>query len=175
MKKYQFIPTLIYFTGLSSSGKTTLSKLLKKKFKSLGINSKYIDGDSFRKKFKLNKYDSKSREKVVVKKFDYAQKFLKEKKMIIISGVGAKIRSRRNLRKKFNNFIEIRVDCPLRICQLRDKKKLYLKKDKNKSVNNYYEKGNTHNLIVNSYRESQYQNIKKIFQFFKKNRLIFFK
>ena len=68
MKKYQFIPTLIYFTGLSSSGKTTLSKLLKKKFKSLGINSKYIDGDSFRKKFKLNKYDSKSREKVVVKK-----------------------------------------------------------------------------------------------------------
>jgi len=172
MKKYQFIPTLIYFTGLSSSGKTTLSKLLKKKFKSLGISSKYIDGDSFRKKFKLNKYDSKSRQKVVVKKFYYAQKFLKEKKMIIISGVGAKIRSRRNLRKKFNNFIEIRVDCPLRICQLRDKKKLYLKKDKNKSVNNYYEKGNTHDLIVNSYRESQYQNIKKIFQFLKKNRLI---
>ncbi len=175
MKKYQFVPTLIYLTGLSSSGKTTLSKLLKKKFGALGVNSKYIDGDLFRKKFKLNKYDPKSRQKVAVKKFRYAQKFLKEKKMIIISGVGAKIKSRRNLRKKFNDYIEIRVDCPIRICQLRDKKKLYLKKDNNKSINNYYEKGNTHNLIVNSHKESKSQNIKKIIEYLKKNKLIFLK
>ncbi len=173
MKKYQFIPTLIYFTGLSSSGKTTLSKLLKKKFKSLGISSKYIDGDSFRKKFKLNKYDPKSRQKVVIKKFKFAKKFLKEKKMIIISGVGAKIKSRRTLRKKFNDYIEIRVDCPLKICHFRDKKKLYSKNKNNKSVNNYYEKGNTHNLIVNTYKESKNNNIKKIIRYFINNRLIF--
>lgn len=173
MKKYQFIPTIIYLTGLSSSGKTTLSKLLKKKFKTLGISSKYIDGDLFRKKFKLNKYDSKSRHEVVVKKFRYAQKFLKEKKIIIISGVGAKIKSRRDLRKKFNNFFEIRIDCPLRICQLRDKKKIYLKYIKNKHVNTYYEKGDTHDLVINSYRRKPYSNITKIINFFKKERLIY--
>jgi adenylylsulfate kinase len=173
MKIYQFIPTIIYLTGLSSSGKTTLSKLLKKKFKTLGINSKYIDGDSFRKKFKLNKYDSKSRHEVVVKKFRYAQKFLKEKKIIIISGVGAKIKSRRDLRKKFNNFFEIRIDCPLRICQLRDQKNVYLKNNKNNLVNNYYEKGDTHDLVINSYQRKPYSNIMKIIHFFKKKKIIY--
>jgi adenylylsulfate kinase len=172
MKKYQFKPSLIYFTGLSSSGKTTLSKLLKKKFENLGISSKYIDGDLFRKKFKLNKYDSKSREKVVIKKFSYAQTFLKMNKMIIISGIGARIKSRRNLRKKFRDFIEIRVDCPLKICHLRDKKMLY-SKIKNKFVNIHYEKGNTHNLIVNSYKKSKANNIKKIIKYLIRNNLIF--
>ena len=173
MKKYNFTPSLIYLTGLSSSGKTTLSKMLKKKFKTYGISSKYIDGDSFRKKFKLMKFDKKSREKVLLKKFKYAQNFLKKKKMIIISGVGAKIKSRRNLRKKFPGLIEIRVDCPLYVCVLRDKKKIYSNIKYNKLVNIYYEKGNTHDLIINSYRNSIFKNINKIFNYLLKRNLIF--
>jgi len=173
MKKYQYTPRLIYFTGLSSSGKTTLSELLSKKLKTLGIRTKVIDGDVFRKRFKLDKYDSKSREKVVFKKFTYAETYLKKGYMTITSGVGAKIKSRKHIRNNFNNFIEIRIICPLRICALRDKKNLYSKKKIINSVNTKYEKGHTHDLTVNTYIESKSQNIKKIINYFILKKIIF--
>ena len=172
MKKYSILPKLIYFTGLSASGKTTLSKLLGVRLKKLGISSKYIDGDLFRRKFNLKRYDGKSREKVAIKKFTYAKKILKTKKIVIISGVGAKIKSRRRLRKKFNDYIEIRVDCPLKICISRNKKKYSKIRIKN-NLNLKYEKGETHDLIVNTNKFTDKYNINKIIYFLFKKKIIF--
>ena len=46
---------IVWFTGLSGTGKTTLSKLLDEKLK-INYSTKLIDGDNFRrqKKFRIN-------------------------------------------------------------------------------------------------------------------------
>ena len=50
---------LIWFTGLSGTGKSTLSKILNKSLKDKGFKTKIIDGDRFRKKTKIKQSFSK--------------------------------------------------------------------------------------------------------------------
>ncbi len=173
MKIYNYKPKLIFLTGLSSSGKTTLCKLLKIKLNTMGVKSIYIDGDKFRKKFKLKKFDPKSRIKVGIKKFKYAKKFLKKNNIVIISGVAAKLNDRRSLRAKFKNYIEIKVDCPLKICILRDKKNIYSNNKSLNFVNLKYQKGNTHNLSINTFKNSKTKNIKSIINYLKKTKVLY--
>jgi adenylylsulfate kinase len=171
MKIYNFNPKIIFFTGLSSSGKTTLGNLLRNKLKSMGIKSVYIDGDKFRKKFKLNKFDSKSRTDVGIKKFKYANQFLKKNKMVIISGVTAKLKTRKLLRLKFKDYIEVKLNCPLKICILRDKKRNIYSNTKNLNlVNLKYQKGNTHDISINTFRHKKNQNIKSVIDWLKKKK-----
>ena len=173
MKKYKYHSKIIYLTGLSASGKTTLSNLLIKKLINMGVKTKNIDGDNFRKKFKLKKYDDISRKKVAIQKFAYAESLIKKKKLIIIiSGVGAKLNSRKELRNKFGDYIEIFINCPKKIREKRDKKNLYLNKKIN-FLNTIYEKGNTKDLIINNYKISKNKNINKIIRFFFYKKIIF--
>ena len=48
-------PGVIWITGLSGSGKTTIAKIIYGKLKTKYSNIKYLDGDSIRKKFKIKK------------------------------------------------------------------------------------------------------------------------
>ena len=174
MKIYNFGPKIIFLTGLSSSGKTTLGNLLKNKLKLMGIKSIHIDGDKFRKKFKLNKYDPKSRINVAIKKFTYANQFLKKNMMVIISGVAAKLKTRKILKRKFKDYIEVKLNCPLKICISRDRKKNVYSNNKNLNlVNLKYQKGNTHDISVNTFKNKKNQNVKSIINYLKKKRVIY--
>ena len=101
MKKIKIIPKILFITGLPSSGKTTLALSLKKKLKKMGLkNIKYIDGDKFREKFKLNRYNSSSRNSVGNKKIKLANSFLIKKKLVIVTGVAHDKNWRKKMKKK---------------------------------------------------------------------------
>ena len=58
-------PFILWLTGISNSGKTTISNELEKKIKFMGYNNvKNIDGDNFRKKINNFSYDDYSRDKI---------------------------------------------------------------------------------------------------------------
>ena len=138
------------------------------------MNSIYIDGDKFRKKFNYNKYDLSSRNNIGFKKLDYAKKLLKNNDFVIVSGVAHKKLWREKAKKRYKNLIEIFLDCPNKVCKSRDFKKNYIKAEQKKiqnfvGVNQDYQKGKSVDLVINTYKTSPIKNVKKIINFLKTN------
>ena len=178
-KKYKFYPKILFITGLPSSGKTTLALSLKKKLKKMGLkNIKYIDGDKFREKFKLNRYDSSSRNSVGNKKIKLSNSFLIKKKLVIVTGIAHDKNWRKKIKKKNVDLIEIFTKCPLRICKIRDYKKNYSKAI-NKEIKNFvginykYQEGKSVDINLNMYRNSIDSNAKKIIRYLKKKKYVY--
>ena len=168
---------ILFLTGLPSSGKTTISEILNKEIIKKNMKSTYIDGDKFRKKFNYNSYDLLSRNNIGFKKLEYANKFLKKNDFVIVSGVAHERSWRESAKKKFENLIEIFLDCPKKICRSRDFKKNYLKAEQKKiknfiGVNQDYQKGKSVDLILNTYKTTPNKNVKKIINYLKINNYV---
>lgn len=169
-------PFILYFTGLSNSGKTTLSKLLysllKKSYKKKIIN---IDGDKFRKKIKNYNFDRKSRIFVGSQKIKYAKELRKKGFNVIVSGIGAN-KNWRKKNKKIINFFEIYLSCPFQETLKRNKlkaKKTFFKKGKNIVGLNYqYQKGLSKDLTINTFKLNKKESLKKIIIFLKNKKMI---
>ena len=97
-------PFIIFFTGLTNSGKTTLSQLLFQYLKGIGLKQiKNIDGDKFRKKINNFVYSSKGRKFVGDKKIKYANLLTNKGYNVIVSGV-AQIESGERKIKELKTF-----------------------------------------------------------------------
>ena len=129
--------TLYWITGLSGSGKTTISKLVYKKLKNEKKNIVFLDGDNIRKALKLTRssYDLQSRKKLA---YTYAElaKLLIEQEIDVIFATIAMFHEIRDWnRSKIKNYIEVYIKVPLDILVERDKKNLYSKFLKKKIKN----------------------------------------
>ena len=122
---------LFWITGLSGSGKTKISKKIKKYIiKNFGPTIE-LSGDKFRKIFNLNKYDSKSRKKNLV----YYQRFSKlvtnQNLNLIFNVVGMINEARDWYRKNIENYLEIYIKTDVNKIIKFNKKKIYKKFGKN--------------------------------------------
>ena len=118
------ITKIIWLTGLSGSGKSTISKYLfkilnKKKFKVLKV-----DGDIFRKKSKNNtKFTVKNITLNNLKIIDYLRKKIDEYDFILVSVISPLKKTRslaKNIFKK--NYFEVNVHCNINTLIKRDTK-----------------------------------------------------
>ena len=117
---------IIWITGLTASGKTTIGKLLENDLRLLGMKILRLDGDELRrrKSFK-NTHSIQDRwfnlklivEIVAEEKNNY--------EIIIVSTVSHIEEMRLYARKKIKNFHEIYLSCNPEICEKRDYKMLY--------------------------------------------------
>lgn len=160
---------IIWFTGLSGSGKTTLSnfisKKLKKKFKILKI-----DGDTFRRKKKLNKFTKQAIIRNNISIINFINKRINNYEYILVSVISPLKKTRIYAHKKFGkNYFEVYTNCNLKELVRRDTKKLYLKA-KQKKINNLigynstikYEKTKYKKIIVNTAKEKVITSANKI-------------
>tara|TARA_B100000242_G_scaffold257579_1_gene201493 strand:+ start:196 stop:720 length:525 start_codon:yes stop_codon:yes gene_type:complete len=128
---------IIWFTGLSGVGKTTLSKILKKEL----IRRKYkvlsIDGDIFRKKTK--NIDTFTRENILknnLKIIRYIKNLQHKFNFILVSVISPLSKSRALAKKKFKKkYFECYLKCSLKELKKRDTKGLYELARKNKIRN----------------------------------------
>ena len=160
---------IIWFTGLSGSGKTTLSnyisKKLKKKFKVLKI-----DGDTFRRRKKLNTFTKKAIIKNNISIINYINRKINKYEYILVSVISPLKKTRIYAHRKFGkNYFEVYTNCNLKELIRRDTKKLYLKA-KQKKINNLigfnskikYEKTRYKKIIVNTAKEKVVTSANKI-------------
>lgn len=120
---------VLWFTGLSGSGKSTIAELLVKELSNEHKTHIILDGDDVRnrlhKHLGFTKEDILENNRLIIElckqefgKLDY----------IIVPVISPFKISRDNARKEFKeSFIEIFVDCPYEICRSRDVKGLYKK------------------------------------------------
>ena len=127
----------IWFTGLSASGKSTLSELLYSDIKKSGIsNISLLDGEVVREKLKFKGYDNKNRDEIGIQKSRLALDYINKGNHVIVTGI-AHIRETRNkIRQVFLNYYEIYLKCDVGICSIRDYKGNY-EKAKNGEYSNF--------------------------------------
>ena len=148
---------IIWFTGLSGVGKTSLSKFFyKKNFKKIKI--KKIDGDIFRKK---NKVKNKFTKKNIIKNNNNIIKYILSIKnsydMVLVSVISPLRITRLKAKKIFKkNYYEVFVNCALKTLKKRDTKSLYRKADLGKvkligyNSKILYEKSNYNVININT-------------------------
>jgi len=122
--------TILWFTGLSGSGKSTIACALEKELHHLATNTYTLDGDNIR--YGLNNdlgFTDEDRKENIRRIGEVSKLFVDAGVIVLSSFISPFNEDRdfvRNLVKK-DEFIEIYVKCPLEVCEQRDPKGLYLK------------------------------------------------
>tara|TARA_B110000014_G_scaffold240538_1_gene208694 strand:- start:297 stop:839 length:543 start_codon:yes stop_codon:yes gene_type:complete len=138
MKK-SIINKVVWFTGLSGSGKTTISLIIKKKLDDKSIKIKILDGDVIRAS--INKNLSFSKEDILLNNKLIAQLARDSLKSfdVILVPIISPFNEGRLLAKKIigeDKFVELFISTPIDECKNRDPKGLY-KKAMNGEIKNF--------------------------------------
>lgn len=127
-RKITVNPGVLWITGLSGSGKTTISKLIYYKLKKNYKNIILLDGDNLRKKIldiPKSKFSYKGRKNIGLRYARICKKYVKKNKYVIIA-VMALIKDVHTWNKKnLENYTDVYLNVPLKELKKRDPKKLY--------------------------------------------------
>jgi adenylylsulfate kinase len=125
VKKYK--NCVVWLTGLSGAGKTTIAKKLFEELQAQGKPAMILDGDEIREIFKNTGFDKKSRDEHV-KNVGRTAAFLQRRGAISIVSMISPYRDvRKECRDMATEFVEVYVNTSLKVCEERDVKGLYKK------------------------------------------------
>ena len=121
---------VIWFTGLSGSGKTTIAIQLEKELYNRGYLTQILDGDNIRSGLNSDLGFSKEDRYENIRRIAEVAKLFKECGIITICSFVSPLRAMRRMAKEIigeEDFIEVFVNTPLEVCEQRDVKGLYAK------------------------------------------------
>jgi adenylylsulfate kinase len=121
---------VIWFTGLSSSGKSTVAREVELALIENGLNAYVLDGDNIRHGLNSNLGFSPEDRKENIRRIGEVSKLFCEANIIAITAFISPYRADRDLARKLvpnGQFFEIFCDTPIEICEQRDPKGLYKK------------------------------------------------
>ncbi|HWO75362.1 MAG TPA: adenylyl-sulfate kinase [Bacillus sp. (in: firmicutes)] len=121
---------MIWFTGLSGSGKSTIANALQLELFKKGISVYLLDGDNLRHGINNDLTFTENDRKENIRRTAEIGKLFVEAGIVVLAALISPYKEDREIaRSKFNQgeFIEVFVDCPIEECQKRDPKGLYKK------------------------------------------------
>ncbi len=132
-------PCILWFTGLSGSGKSTIANALESKLLNLKKHTYLLDGDNIR--LGLNRDLSFSDEDRVenIRRIGEVSKLFIDSGLIVLTAFISPFQKDRDSVRELverDEFIEIFIDTPLEICEKRDPKGLY-KKARDGDIKNF--------------------------------------
>jgi adenylylsulfate kinase len=119
---------VVWLTGLSGSGKTTIARTLEDALKSMNRCVVVLDGDEIRRHLSPDLGFSKRDRELNVERVAYLSHILSRSGIITIVALISPFRTSRDYaRKLIGDFVEVWVNCSLETCKKRDLKGLYAK------------------------------------------------
>ena len=116
----------LWFTGLSGAGKTTISRAVAEKLRSLNYGMEILDGDIVRQNLTKGLGFSKEDRDENIRRIGFVAHLLTRNGVIVlVSAISPYREIRHEVREKIGNFIEVFVNAPLEVCEGRDVKGLY--------------------------------------------------
>lgn len=116
---------VLWFTGLSGSGKSTIAIRVHQELRRRGAEVEYIDGDALREVFPSTGFTREDREEHLRRTGYMASRLAAHGVTVVASFVSPYRASREFIRKLCPGFVEIYVSTPLEECERRDVKGLY--------------------------------------------------
>ena len=123
-------PFVLWFTGLSASGKSTLANIVERKLYQLNYNTYLLDGDNVRHGLNSDLgFDELSRVENIRRIGEVAKLFL-DSGIITLTAFISPFKSDRQLVRQLfekGQFLEVFIDSSLEVCETRDPKGMYAK------------------------------------------------
>ncbi len=123
-------PAVVWFTGLSGSGKSTIANIVERKLHAMGLHTYLLDGDNLR--HGLNKdlgFTAADRVENVRRTAEVAA-LMADAGLVVLVALISPYRAERRLARELagtETFLEVFVDTPLEEAEARDRKGLYSK------------------------------------------------
>jgi adenylylsulfate kinase len=119
---------VIWFTGLSGSGKTTIAQEVEDALYSAGVPIEMLDGDVVRENLSKGLGFSKEDRDTNIRRIAFVAHLLQRNGTFAITAAISPYESIRNeARAMIKDFVEVYADAPLEVCEKRDVKGLYAK------------------------------------------------
>ena len=121
---------VLWLTGLSGSGKSTIARSLEESLFQRGYLTKLLDGDNIRTGLNNNLEFSSEDRTENIRRIAEVSKLFTENGIITINAFVSPEKKMRDMARNIigeRGFIEIYINCPLEICEERDEKGLYKK------------------------------------------------
>lgn len=164
---------IVWFTGLSASGKSTLANALAVKLQNQGYKTYLLDGDDLRTGLNSDLGFSKKDREENIRRVAHLSQILLDAGLIVITAFISPFRKDREFARSLvqkEEFIEVFMDTPLEVCEKRDPKSLYKKARAGElkdftGIDSVYEKPTKAEIVIKDNEIEK--SIEKILQFIK--------
>ena len=165
--------TILWFTGLSCAGKSTLAYKVEEKFYERGLRAYVLDGDNVRTG--LNKdlgFSAEDRKENIRRIADVAKLFVDAGLIVMAAFISPYEKDRKSARSivEDDEFVEIYIKCSLDVCEHRDIKGFY-KKARKGIIKNFtgidapYEEPEHPEIIVETDKMTVEESVNKIMNY----------
>ncbi|RTR36726.1 adenylyl-sulfate kinase [Shewanella canadensis] len=132
-------PAVLWFTGLSGSGKSTVANAVDKMLHDLGCKTYVLDGDNVRHGLNGDLGFSDTDRVENIRRIGEVSKLFVDAGLLVSTAfISPFVEDRASVRAQLrdNQFIEVYIDTPIEVCEQRDPKGLY-KKARNGEIKNF--------------------------------------
>jgi len=160
----------VWFTGMSSAGKTTAARLLENRLRAAGASVEVLDGDLVRTRLSKGLGYGKEDRDENIRRIGFVCELLSRHGVIVIVSAISPYRAVRDeVRAQIPQFIEVHMDCPLDVLIARDVKGLYKKALAGEithftGVSDPYEPPLAPEVTIHSDRESPQEGVEKVWR-----------
>jgi bifunctional enzyme CysN/CysC len=123
-------PKVIWFTGLSASGKSTIADIVEQRLAAQDRHTYLLDGDNFRHGLNKDLGFTDADRVENIRRVAEVARLMADSGLIVMTAFISPFRRERRMAREIAgdvDFIEVFVDTPLEICEARDPKGMYAK------------------------------------------------
>ena len=115
---------VVWFTGLSGAGKTTLATIVYERLRQHGLNTELLDGDVVRTNLSKGLGFSKEDRDTNIRRIGFVAHLLQRNGVVVLCSAISPYRAVRDEVRTLvgSRFVEIYVDCPVEVCARREGK-----------------------------------------------------
>ncbi len=151
---------VIWFTGLSASGKSTIAHLVEKELHRRGCSTYVLDGDNVRHGLCSDlTFCPEDRAENIRRIGEMVKLFVDAGIIVLTAFISPYREDRQKVRSLFSDgqFLEVYVDCPPDVCAVRDQKGIYQKAKEGiikefTGISAPYERPESPELVIQSYK-----------------------
>jgi adenylylsulfate kinase len=160
----------LWFTGLSGSGKTTISEIVEHELRERERPVEVLDGDIVRTNLSKGLSFSRDDRNINVLRIGFVANLLTRNGVgVVESAISPYKEARDQVRRRIVDFVEVFVDAPLEVCADRDVKGLYKKAfageiEQFTGVSDPYEPPNAPDLVLKTDEESPEESAQRVIE-----------